>query len=312
MNKNIVIVMGYPAAGKSTHVVTLTDQGYHRINRDVSGGSLDDQAKLADAALSVGKSVVLDNTYPSVESRKSIIAVAKKHKVPIYCHLLDSSMEDAQLNACLRMMKKHGTILNPEDFKSNKDANTFPIAVIYKYRKEFQTPTNAEGFNRILVIPFVRIWGPEYKNKAIIVDYDGTLRLSTGPHKYPTKKSEITILPNRMEVLCNLRGKGYLILGASNQSGVAKGILTDSDCNYCFIDTNKMLGNVVDHYLYCPHKVPPITCYCRKPNCGMGAYFIEKYKLNPSLCIMVGDMGSDKSFAARCGFQYSDQSIFFK
>jgi histidinol phosphatase-like enzyme len=58
--------------------------------------------------------------------------------------------------------------------------------------------------------------------------------------------------------------------------------------------------------------VPPITCYCRKPAPGMGAYFIEKYKLNPAKCIMVGDMGSDKTFAARCGFQYADASEFFK
>ena len=40
--------------------------------------------------------------------------------------------------------------------------------------------------------------------------------------------------------------------------------------------------------------------------------FIEKYKLLPSKCIMVGDMGGDKSFAARCGFQYVDANDFFK
>ena len=51
---------------------------------------------------------------------------------------------------------------------------------------------------------------------------------------------------------------------------------------------------------------------CFKPMPGMGAEFIEKYKLNPSECIMVGDMTSDKTFAKRCGFQFMDAEEFFK
>ena len=59
---------------------------------------------------------------------------------------------------------------------------------------------------------------------------------------------------------------------------------------------------MIKDYLFCTHRVPPITCYCRKPNVGMSAYFIENYKLLPSECIMVGDTGTDKSFAIRSGF----------
>ncbi len=74
------------------------------------------------------------------------------------------------------------------------------------------------------------------------------------------------------------------------------------------IYTNEMLGMDID-YLFCPHQAYPQVCYCRNPMPGMGVQFIEKYKLNPSQCIMVGDMKTDQTFAERCGFQKILKSI---
>ena len=105
---------------------------------------------------------------------------------------------------------------------------------------------------------------------------------------------------------------GLPMLGASNQSGVAKGILTAADAEACFAETTKQLGVPFDEIFYCPHKVPPITCYCRKPNVGMGVELIYKYKLDPRKCTYVGDMKTDKTFAGRCGFKFVDQNDFFR
>jgi bifunctional polynucleotide phosphatase/kinase len=157
VNKEIVIVMGFPASGKSTVVQTFVDQGYTRLNRDSVGGSMDELTRLAEKTLLDTDQLVLDNLYPSVKSRAPIVALAKQNKIPIRCYMMDTSLEDAQLNACLRMIRKYGSI--PEDFKTVKDPNTFPPAVIYKYRKEFQQPTVKEGFQQVLTIPFVRTWG---------------------------------------------------------------------------------------------------------------------------------------------------------
>ena len=311
MNKEIVIVMGFPASGKSTTVQQFVDRGYTRLNRDSVGGSMEQLDRLAEKTLLDTDQLVLDNLYPSVKSREAIIALGKRHKIPVRCYMMGTTLEDAQLNACLRMMKKHGRIPNPEEFKTFKDPNTFPPAVIYKYRKEFQQPTVKEGFEQVIIVPFVRTWGPEYVNKAVICDYDGTLRLCRDGAKFPTKPAQIKILPNRAETLKRYQKDGYVILGASNQSGVAKGDFTFTEADQCFKETNRLLGVDID-YLFCTHRVPPITCYCRKPAPGMGANLIENYKLLPSKCIMVGDMGGDKSFASRCGFQYADASEFFK
>ena len=77
-DKEVVLVMGYPAAGKSTLVNEFVSKGYHRINRDTTGGKLDGQAELAKKAFAAGQTkIVLDNTYITIESRETIIAAAK-------------------------------------------------------------------------------------------------------------------------------------------------------------------------------------------------------------------------------------------
>jgi phosphoglycolate phosphatase-like HAD superfamily hydrolase len=43
----------------------------------------------------------------------------------------------------------------------------------------------------------------------------------------------------------------------------------------------------------------------------MSALFIEKYKLLPSECIMVGDMTTDETFAIRSGFKFVHADKFF-
>ena len=310
MNKEIVLIIGINAAGKSTLVQEFVDKGYERFNRDNVGGSLDRLHEMVDSYLNGSKKqVVLDNTYPSVESRKPIIAVAKKHNIPIRCIWLTTSLEDAQLNACLRMIRKYGKLLMPEDFKIVKDPNAFPPAALFAYRKAFEEPTKKEGFVEVTDVPFIRKWDNRYNNKAVILDYDGTLRVSTGKKQFPMCPSEIQILPNRTKVLKQWAARGYSLFGASNQSECAKGLPIQM-ANECFLVTNRMLGlNIMT--MFCPHRIPPLTCYCRKPSVGIGAFFIETYKLDPAQCVMVGDQTSDKTFSERCGFQYKDQGEFF-
>jgi HAD superfamily hydrolase (TIGR01662 family) len=322
MSAEIVIIMGYNAAGKTTLVKEFVDQGYYRINRDLCGGTLDGQAKLAEEYyLGGAHRIVLDNTYITIESRESIIAVAKKHKVPIRCVWLSTSFEEAQLNACLRMIERTGKILSPEELKKSKDPNLFPPIALYGSRNKMegedkslkhkgkQHPTVNEGFSSVEIRQFVRVWPKDYINKAIIFDFDDTLRVSRGPNPWPEKPEHVEIMPGRIERLKELKKDGYLLFGASNQSAIAKG-LPEADCIACFERTFELLGMKFE-YAYCPHKVPPVSCYCRKPAVAMGAYFITKYKLDPSKCVFVGDSTSDATFAKRCGFKYQHPDQFF-
>ena len=314
MSSKLVLVGGMPAGGKTTVTQRYVDQGYERLNRDLVGGKVDDLLPKLDVLLSSGKNVVMDNLYATIESRAGAVKVASKLKVPVTFVLMDTSLEDAQFNACLRMVQKTGRVLHPDDHKKapyKDDPNLFPVAVLYKYRKEFQKPTSDEGFT-VQTEKFVRQYPVDWVNKAVIFDFDGTLRTHVGDEKYPVKPEQVRAFVERTPKILEWAKKGYLLLGASNQSGIAKGNLTDADAKACFDETLKQLGVKFEEVLYCPHKVPPITCYCRKPGCGLGIELICRYKLDPKQCIYVGDMTTDKSFAGRCGFKFVDHDEFFR
>jgi HAD superfamily hydrolase (TIGR01662 family) len=307
----IVLVLGYNAAGKSTFVKEFTDKGYHRLNRDELGGKLDSLPRHVATLHANGiKNFVLDNTYVDVASRKSIIDCGKELGIPVKAVWLDTSFEDAQFNACQRMIRKTGRLLDPVDFKTTKDPNLFPPVALFAYKKNFEEPMKKEGFSDVVIVPFVRKKNPKYCNKALILDYDDTLRATDNELGYPTKVSEVKILPGRKEKITEYKKKGYILLGASNQSGIAKKKLTSQDAVNCFEETNRQLGHDIE-YFFCCHSIPPVVCYCRKPHCGIGVHFIEKHKLDASQCIMVGDQTTDETFAKRCGFQYFDQKAFF-
>lgn len=310
----VVLIGGMPAGGKTTVMKRYLDKGYARLNRDVQGGKVADLLDPLVGCLRAGKDVVLDNLYATKASRADFIKAAASVGATSSFVLMDTSLEDAQFNACCRMMEKCGKVLHPEDHKLpqyKNDPNLFPVAVIYKYRKEFEKPTTAEGFASVKTEHFVRAYPADWVNEALIFDFDGTLRTHVGTEKYPLKPSEVRAIKERGVKLARL-AKLLPLLGASNQSGIAKGNLTCEDAEACFAETTKQLGVKFEEILYCPHKVPPITCYCRKPGPGMGVQLIWKYKLDPRKCVYVGDMTTDKTFAARCGFKFEDHTEFFK
>ena len=313
MNK-IILIIGFPGAGKSSLVKSFTDQGYTNLNRDTFKGTLlDFNTAVENTAKRLYHTpMIIDNTYSSIESRKEVIRIAKTNGYEIECHWLKTTLEQAQVNVVRRMINITGTLLDPKGMVDYKHPNIYGPAVQYKYKKDFQKPTLAEGFDKIVEVPFIKNpLGLEYKNKAIIVDYDGTLRKTKSGNKFPVEISDIEILPNRKVVLQKYLDKGYLLLGVSNQSGVAKKLLTHERAIECFEETNRLLGLSIDYH-FCPHSVPPIICYCRKPLPGLGVLLIEKHKLNPDECIFIGDMTSDKTFAERSGFKFALAENFFK
>ena len=311
MSINVKLVMGYPASGKSTLAESFVKQGYARLNRDKEGGSVKDLLPKMNILLTDGKSVVLDNLYCTAESRREFIEMAKAHGVPIDCEWMTTGPEDSQINSLMRMYKNHGKILfTAEEMKEIKSPNTFPIVVIFRYKKEFEKPSTDEGFRKVNTTPFIRIPNPKHIGKAVFLDYDGTLRTVSGKYKYPVTPNDLQIKKGVSNKLKAMKKDGYLLLGVSNQSGVARGHLTDTQARKCFDSTNTQLGVDIE-YMFCPHNVPP-SCYCRKPQSGMGVHFICKYKLDPKLCVMVGDATTDKTFATRMGMQYFDEADFFK
>lgn len=308
----IILIVGPQGSGKSSSVQSYLDRGYVRLNRDEAGGNM---IALAASALSIllvqKRSIVADNTFPTIESRKLFVDVAKHCGATISAVEMATSIEDCQYNICQRMVERYGRLLICEEIKESKDPNVFPPAVLFKYRKEYQPPTLLEGFQTVTRVPFVRLKNLGFLQKAVIFDKDGTLTECKSGAKFPCTVDDIRALPGRKETLKKWKDKGYRLLGISNQSGVAKGLLTEATLKKIFVATNKMLDATIE-WKYCPHSVPPITCWCRKPQIGNLVEFIFQHYLNASQCIVIGDMTTDKTCATRAGMQFTHADEFFK
>lgn len=312
--REIVLVCGSPASGKTSYAKDNFSKPYVRLSRDDLGGTIKGLAVRLQERIDAGKTAfVLDNCFTTIESRSHFVKVGQRNNIPVRCVWLKATCEESQLNASLRMIRKYGSLLGPKEIaeKGKKDPGCFPAAPLFVYRKTFEKPTVAEGFHAVEPIKFVRKWSKEYKNRALILDYDGTLRETKSGGKYPDGVKDIEILPNRKEVLQKYLDQGYILAGVSNQSWIGKGILTWDQVNEGLEYTNDLLGHDIDYH-FCPHSVPPIMCHCRKPQTGLGALLIEKYKLNPADSIYVGDMTTDKTFAKRCGFNFVHADEFFE
>ena len=312
MKQQITMVLGAPSSGKSTLTKELVSEETSVLNRDTEGGKIVDLLPKMESLIKDKKSIVLDNLFPTIEVRKPFLEMAKKYDIPIVCNWMKTSIEDATFNFVQRAIGILGTFPEPELVKKSKHPNIFPPTVLFKYKKEFQKPTVDEGFSSINECNFLRKDDPAFSNKAVIVDYDGTLRdCINGNDKYPVSAEQIKIKPNCKKILQSYKDKGYLLLGCSNQSGIAKGELTYDKAIELFNYTNNQLGLDIE-YRFCPHQSAPISCYCRKPQVGIFVEFMLKHKLSRKDTIFVGDMTTDATFAKRSGIQYIDQSEFFK
>ncbi len=309
---NVKMVLGFPASGKSTLTKDFVAQGYVSLNRDTEGGTIPQLLPKMEQLLKDGKKVVLDNLFAKAETRKPFIDLAKQYGQDIDCVVMGTSIEDSQFNAVQRMIDLTGSFPSLEEIKKSKHPNIFPVVVLFKYNKEYEKPTVAEGFKSVETIKFVRRDNPAFTNKAVILDYDGTLRECVGGNdKFPVSKDQIEVKKDRAARIEEYRAMGYKILGVSNQSGIAKGELTYETAVELFDHTNKELGCDIE-YVFCPHQSAPPMCYCRKPQVGWAVHLINKHQLDRKQCIFVGDMTTDKTFAKRAGFQYWDHSEFFK
>ena len=226
---------------------------------------------------------------------------------------LDTPVHEAQVNVVLRMLERYGRLPGGDEMAelAKSDPNLPPPAAMVRFAGNLEPPDEDEGLSAINVIPFVRRPAPDRSAKGLLLDVDGTLRITKSGEIYPRHPDDVELLPGRREVLQKWIDQGYQLFFVSNQSGIASKQVSQDKVEACFERTIELLGLPITEVCFCPHKAFPVGCFCRKPLPGMGVQLMEEYELDPQQLVMVGDMDSDGQFAAAIGATYHTADEFF-
>jgi histidinol-phosphate phosphatase family protein len=132
--------------------------------------------------------------------------------------------------------------------------------------------------------------------RAALLDRDGTL-VEDVP--YNGDPAAVRPLPGVREALDRLRAAGLRLAMVTNQSGIARGLLTDDEVRAVNARVEALLGPF-DAVLYCPHG-PDDGCACRKPQPGLVVEAARALGVPPGDCVVVGDIGADLGAARAAG-----------
>jgi HAD superfamily hydrolase (TIGR01662 family) len=131
---------------------------------------------------------------------------------------------------------------------------------------------------------------------AVLFDRDGTLI-----HDVPYNGDAARVEPveGARRALDRLRTAGLRLGIVSNQSGIARGLLTRADADRVNARVAELLGPF-DVVIVCEHAAEH-GCGCRKPQPGMVLEAAAELGVPVERCVVVGDIGSDVDAARLAG-----------
>lgn len=144
-------------------------------------------------------------------------------------------------------------------------------------------------------------------HRALFLDRDGTLNEEVGflsdPHK-------LLFTPAAPRVIQEAKRNGLLVIVVSNQSGVARGLFSETTVHEINLHIQKMLeteGTSIDAFYFCPHypggsvEVYQRESPGRKPSDGMLRQASREWNIDLSRSFMVGDRVGDIEAGKRAG-----------
>jgi aryl-alcohol dehydrogenase-like predicted oxidoreductase len=291
--REVVMLVGMPAAGKSTYSMQLVEQGYVRLNRDERGGSLLDLARTVDRELAGGATkIVVDNTYATRGTRAPVITIAKKHGASIRCIVVATPLEQSQAHAAARILAKQLAAHGPT-ILCTPDALLGPGEILpsaqFRYRREYEPPALDEGFttiDEVLAPPLVT-----GTRSGVIVELDDVIWVGR-----PRRPQDIVLRTGARDLLARhgeqpIGATTWLVGAASDEVLAHEARLAE------------LLGVRIP-IAACVHPAGPPVCWCRKPMPGLALVLAKRLDLDLSRSIHVGQGPADKGFAARAGMAF--------
>ncbi len=131
---------------------------------------------------------------------------------------------------------------------------------------------------------------------AVLLDRDGTLVVDV---PYNGDPARVRPMPGARAALDRLRSAGVRLAVVSNQSGIARGLVTEAEVDAVNRRVEELLGPL-GPWLVCPHG-PDDGCPCRKPAPGLVLEAAAQLGIDPGRCAVVGDIGADVEAARAAG-----------
>jgi len=137
---------------------------------------------------------------------------------------------------------------------------------------------------------------------ALFIDRDGTLIADA---HYLSDATRVKLLPGAAEAVCAAAAVGVPVVVVTNQSGIARGLITERQYLAVRDRMNALLaaeGAEVEATLHCPHWAA-ITgpCDCRKPGLGMYRQAEASLGIALSQSAYIGDRWRDVQPALALG-----------
>ncbi|MGH7508749.1 MAG: D-glycero-alpha-D-manno-heptose-1,7-bisphosphate 7-phosphatase [Gemmatimonadales bacterium] len=129
---------------------------------------------------------------------------------------------------------------------------------------------------------------------AVFLDRDGTIIEDRG---YLRDPDQVQLLPGAAGAITRLNQTGLLAIVVTNQSGIARGMLTRTDYEMTQRRVDELLarqGARLDGHYFCPH-LPELTgpCDCRKPGPLLYQQAAEHFGIDLGESWWVGDRVRD-------------------
>jgi heptosyltransferase-2 len=138
------------------------------------------------------------------------------------------------------------------------------------------------------------------KGITVFFDRDGTLNRDTGYVRTPVN---LDVFPGAVKAVARLKRAGARVVVVTNQSGIARGLLTTIDLETIHTKLRGLFaagGAPLDAIYFCPHH-PDEGCACRKPEPAMVDRAAVQLGLDPSGYYLVGDQRRDIEMGRRIG-----------
>jgi D-glycero-D-manno-heptose 1,7-bisphosphate phosphatase len=145
-------------------------------------------------------------------------------------------------------------------------------------------------------------------NAATFLDRDGVI---IDDVHLLARASDIRLLNHAPEALMALRRAGFRLIVASNQTVVARGLVTEQQVGELETEVERLLeqagGPPLDGFYFCPHHpnatLPQyrVDCECRKPRPGLLLRAAREHTVELKASFMIGDRITDVIAGARAG-----------